>query len=128
MRYWWIDEILALADDNNSFEYVTISHPPSIFEDKTIALSKFNEDFATGQLSNIVNAMNNKDIINANTLCPWSCSTNYQDSGKIPLDLIIQRMLTKINLKLYTDSSKYIQVHSCWDQYFRLPRRAFGEE
>jgi hypothetical protein len=53
MRYWWIDEILALTDNNNSFESVTISHPPSIFEDKTIALSKFNEDFATGQLSNM---------------------------------------------------------------------------
>ena len=63
--------------------------------------------------------MNNEQIVDANILCPWSCSTNYQDAGKIPLDLMIQRMLTKINLKLYTDSSQYRMVYSCWNKFLR---------
>ena len=116
MRYWWIEEIINVGTE---YENVTILDPPSIFEDKTIALSQFNNDFSSGQLANIVNAMNNEQIVDANILCPWSCSTNYQDAGKIPLDLMIQRMLTKINLKLYTDSSKYRMVYSCWNKFFR---------
>ena len=39
-------------------------------------MKKFNDDFATSQLLSIVNVMNNENIINANILCPCSCSTN----------------------------------------------------
>ena len=115
MRQWWIDELAM----NDAYEGISINQPPSIFEDKTLDIKRFNEDFATGQLSNIVNAMNNENIINANILCPWSCSTNCRDSGKLPLDLMIQRILNKVDLKLYTDNARYRYVNSCWNQYFR---------
>ena len=98
---------------NDAYEGISINQSPSIFEDKTLDMKRFNENFATGQLSNIVNAMNNENIINANILCPWSCSTNCRDSGKLRLDLMIQRILNKVDLKLYTDNARYRYVNSC---------------
>jgi len=86
MRLWWIDELVM----SDACEGISISNSPSIIENKTLDMKKFNENFVTGQLSSIVNTINNENIINANILYPWSYSTNCQDSSKLPLDLIIQ--------------------------------------
>ena len=63
--------------------------------------------------------MNNEDIINLNVLCPWSCSTSCKEAGKIPLDIMIQKILPKVLLPLYTDPSQYRLVHFSWNQYYR---------
>ena len=120
MRMWWIDAIKTLKDRSGSifpYEHCTIDLPPPIFEDKTIHLAKFNEDFNSEKLSRVVDAMNNKDVINKNVLCPWSCTTSCRDCGKINLDTMIQRMLLNINLPLF--HQKYNKVHHSWDMYNR---------
>ena len=61
--------------------------------------------------------MENQDIINRNVLCPWNCSTSCHEAGQIPLDLIIQRMLPRVILPLYSGSKKYRLVHWTSNQY-----------
>ena len=90
--------------------HTRISHQitlPQIFDNKTTSYCKFIEDYDSGEISKVVDAMNNIDIISNNILCPWSCSTNFQESGSLALDLMVQKMLPKIILPLY---SSYIQV------------------
>ena len=61
--------------------------------------------------------MENDDVINLNVLCPWSCSTSCRDAGTIPLDLMFQKILPKIQILLFTDKEKYRQVQFSWNQY-----------
>ena len=115
MREWWIDEIALLADYR---ECTTIDYPASIFEDKTMDLLQFNCDYNSSQLERVIDAMENEDIINYNVLCPWSCSTSCRVSGRLQLDLMIQRMLPRVNLVLFSNASNYRHVHSCTNNYF----------
>ena len=115
MREWWIDEIKLLAE----YSDCTLDHPSSIFEDKTMDIKQFNTNYTSGQLAQVVEAMENENVINCNVLCPWSCSTSCRVSGRLPLDLMIQRLLPRVNLTLYSDASNYRLVHSCTNNYFR---------
>ena len=118
MRMWWIDAIKTLKDAsglNFPYEHCTIDSPKPIFEDKTLDLAKFNDDFNSEQLSRVVDAMSNKNVINKNVLCPWSYTTSCRDCGKIHLDITIQRMLLHINIPLFHE--KYNKVHHSWDMY-----------
>ena len=63
--------------------------------------------------------MNNVHIMNSNILCPWSCSTSYLESGKVPLDLMFQKMLPKVIIPLYSDKNKYQHISSSWNGFFR---------
>ena len=64
--------------------------------------------------------MNNEKVMNMNILCPWSCSTSLLQSGKVPLDLIVQKILPKVVIKVYSDKKDYNKVSSSWNGYFRL--------
>ena len=67
MSTWWIDEVMILL----SFNECTLNDsPPPIFEDKTMDLFCFNEDYNSGQLARVVTVMNNDNFININMLCP----------------------------------------------------------
>ena len=95
MRHWWLREtksIIGSPYNRNPYNDITLNHPPPIFEDKTTSYCKFIEDYDSGDLSRVVDAMNNIDIINNNILCPWSCSTNFQESGRLAFDLMVQKM------------------------------------
>ena len=63
--------------------------------------------------------MNNEEIINTNILCPWSCCTSYLECGKIPLDIMIQRMLPKVLLSTYTNKNQHRYLRSTWNGYYR---------
>ena len=52
------------------FDNVTINYPYSTFVDKTIDINKFHENFNSQQLSRVVKAMNNQNVMNMNVLCP----------------------------------------------------------
>ena len=115
MRMWWIDAIKTLKDTSGvifPYEHCTIDSPAPIFEDKTLDLAKFNDDFNSEQLCRIVDAMNNENVINKNVLCPWGCTTSCRGCGKIHL---IQQMLLHINLLVYFIKiiTKYIIVGIC---------------
>lgn len=125
MRPWWIDEIKAIRGrdgSNTESEYhpfgeCTLNNPPPIFQDKTKALMRFNNDYNSGDLARVVDAMNNQEVMNLNVLCPWNCSASCQDAGEVPLDVMIQRMLPKIVLPLW-NSSLYNRVQYSCNQYF----------
>ena len=42
--------------------------------------------------------MKNDDVINLNVLCPWSCATSCRDADIIPLDIMFQKILPKIQI------------------------------
>ena len=98
----------------------TINDPPSVFEDKTMDLCCFHEDYNSEKLARIANAINNKNVIHLNVLYPWMCSASCSDSGRIPLDLRIQLMLPKVTLRVFTQASKYRFVHYSWNGIIRL--------
>ena len=107
-----------IGDYDGLYATVTINEPSAVFEDKTIDYNMSLDDYHSDKLSNVIKAMNNENIINANVICPWSCSTSCREYGIIPLDIIIQRMSPKIIIPIYTDSPKYRLIQSSWNQYF----------
>ena len=118
MRPWWTSEI-AKYDAYNS---CTIESPAAVFEDKTLEFLRYNNDFNSGQLSRVCEAMRNNHIIDRNVLCPWSCSTSCKDAGRISLDILIQRMIPMVNLTMYSPQTgkEYVNVHWCSNCYFRV--------
>ena len=120
MRLWWIDAVKNINYQNNvPYDHITIDTPPSIFIDKTIDAEIFHDDFNSQQLSRVVKAMNNENVMNMNILCPWSCSTSLHQSGKVPLDLMFQKILPKVVINVYSDKDKFKNVSSSWNGYFR---------
>jgi len=120
MRYWWINAVKSTFFENRyPFENVTINNPPSIFVDKTIETNEFQDDFNSQQLSRVVKAMNNQNVMNMNVLCPWGCSASVLQSGKVPMDLMFQKILSKVVLKTYSDKKLFKNVASSWNGYFR---------
>ena len=63
--------------------------------------------------------MNIRHIVDEKFLYPWSCSASYIESGRLPLDILIKRILSKILLPLYSDPSKSRRVQSSLNQYMR---------
>ena len=69
MSTWWIDEVMILL----SFNECTLNDSlPPIFEENTMDLFCFNEDYNSGHLARVVAVMNNENVININFLFPWS--------------------------------------------------------
>lgn len=101
------------------YEHISIDTPISIFIDKTIDAEKFHDDFNSQKLSRVVEAMNNENVMNMDILCPWCCSTSLLQSGKVPLDLMFQKILPKVVIDVYSDKSKFKNVSSSWNGYFR---------
>lgn len=121
MRSWWIHSVKyleVLSEVPHPYLECTVDYPLSLFDDKTIDLLEYNYDYNSGQLARVVKAMSNENVINRNVLCPWNCSVSCRDAGRVPLDLMIQRMLPKVILPLYSGSNKYRLVHWSCSQYF----------
>ena len=120
MRPWWIESVKTIDEVNNSFNNISIEYPESIFCDKTIHYENFQSDYDSQKLCRIVDAMNNRHIIDRNILCPWGCSTSFHERGSVPFDIMIQKILPKIILITYTDKAKHRFVQSSWNQYFQI--------
>ena len=104
MRYWWIDAVKRIVFEGEyPYENVAIHYPVSIFIDKTMDKDQFQEDFDSQQLCRVVKSMDNQNVMNMNVLCPWGCSSSVIQSGKLPLDLMLQKILPKVLLKTYSD-------------------------
>ena len=110
----WVDEIKLFTE----YRGCSIFQPPSIFEDKTLDLKQFNEDGDSELLARVVKAMNNKSVIMNNVLCPWTCSASCRDAGRLAFDIMIQRMLPKVILILYSNANQYRFVQSSSNRYF----------
>ena len=119
MRPWWIESLKNFGAPQYPYRDITLEFPTPIFVDKTIDVKKYNNDFDSGNLKQVINAMNNIQIINRNILCPWSCSCSYTQSGRFPFDLILVRCFPKIMLDCYSDKKKYRFIQSSWSGYFQ---------
>ena len=64
------DSVRNIGGRNLIYWNISLDFPEAIFIDKTIEIQQFNDDFGSGQLCRIVNAMKNDDVINLNVLCP----------------------------------------------------------
>ena len=112
---WCIDEVIILI----SFNEFTQNDLPPIFEDKTMDLFRFNDDYNSVQLEIVVAVMNNENGFNVDVLWSWSFSESYRYPGFIYFSIMVQIVLPKVMLPLFTKSSKYCLVQSIWKQYFR---------
>ena len=118
---WWIESINSINgtyDDEHPYIRCTLEHPISIFKDRTIDVHQYDQDYNSGQLCRIIKAMKKPNVVNMNILCPWNCSSNCINSGYIAFDIMIQRMLSKITLPLYSDAKDYRLVHWSSNQYY----------
>ena len=106
MRRWWIDEIATVAE----YSGCTLDSPPSVFEDKTLSLGEFNRCFTSEKLANVTRAMDNYSVLMNNVMCPWKCLSSCLDAGRLPYDIMVQRMLPTINLILYSEKDQYCKV------------------
>ena len=116
MRPWWTRELGTRA----AYRSCTIQDPEPVFEDKTLDLQQFNRDYDSEQLCRLTRAMENYSVIMNNVMCPWKCSTSCHESGRIAFDIMIQRMLPKVVLKLYSSTTHCRKVHFSSNCYFRV--------
>ena len=106
MRMWWINSVKSICgtlEERSPYMRCTIDYPCAIFKDKSIDVKPYHKDFNLGQLSRVIETMKNQNVVNMNILCPWNCLSNCINLGCIEFVIMIQKMLPKINIPLYTD-------------------------
>ena len=119
MRRWWINSIQGFNIHNEfPYAYCTIEHPPSYFEDGTLSLQKFENDFDAGGVPRLMKAMNNQQVLLPLVLCPFGCTEFCHRSKYLDLDVVIQRYLQKVVLPLRS-KTPYENVMSMSPFYFR---------
>lgn len=119
MRPWWIDAIKEI-NIHGEFPYrdCTITHPPSVFEDKTEACASF-ESQVRESLSSMGKALDNDNVTDQNVLCPFGCADSYINSEYVEWALVIQTMLKKVVLKLPGSlADKYRFYMNASDNYY----------
>ena len=52
-------------------------------------------------------------------LCPWSYSTNYRESGRVPLDLMFQNVLPKLQLNFAQTNQSTLVINKL-NKYFNI--------
>ena len=96
---------------------VTIEKPEPVIIDQTLNQKHWNEDIKSMMLPRIARACN-KNMI-PTILCPWGCSEFIFSNGLIPLDIIFQRFLPKVNIDLMEKKEKMKNVQYCRDDFIR---------
>lgn len=103
MRNWWLREAHTIAEHS---EY-TINCPEPMFEDKKLDLKQFLGDYNLEKLVRIIRIVDNKNMVMSNMVCPWKCSASCQNFGYVTVDVMIQRMLPKVELKFHSNADDY---------------------
>ena len=122
MRQWWIDSIHAISRFGGDFpyEYCGLNTPSSMFVDRTIPLSLFEDDLDSGDQSRLMNALANEEVNISNILCPFGCTDRCRKAEYAEWDLIIQRYLLKTPLKIDSKrADRHRFYHAMSEQYFR---------
>ena len=116
-RKWWIEAVTV--DPENSIatlSNVTLESPPSYFVDISSDIKEFQDDRASQLLSRLADSAN-KHLM-PTILCPWGGSEYIHTCGHLEYDLIIQRFLPAVHLKLIS-KTKVSLVVSVRDDYIR---------
>ncbi len=121
MRPWWLDSVLDINHHAMyPFEHCSLDNPAPMFEDRTIAMSEFQDNISSGQQCRLHEAMDDERVMLPNVLCPFGCTAYCRVAEKADWDLVIQRFLLKTPLKTINEvDKKYRNYHSMWEQYFR---------
>ena len=89
---------------------------------KEIGTLQFQRDYDSEQLCRMTRAMENYSVLMNNVMCPWKCSTSCHESGRLAFYIMIQRMLPKVILKLYSSTTQCRKVHFSSNCYVFLWR------
>ena len=114
-RYWWVDTLPTYFPE---YHNISICEPSPILVDRTTELSEWNQLISSNSLPKISLACN-KYMIPC-ILCPWGCSEFNFHSGFLPLDIIFQRYLMKVNIDLIEDVSQMKYARYARDDYLRF--------
>ena len=114
-RYWWVDTIHIDSDD---YGEVSISNPKPIIFDQTMHLFEWRTKIDSKKLFEISNACNKYMI--PFIMRPWGCNEFIFRCGQVSIDIIYQRYLRKVKLKMISDLDRIKYVAYCRDDYFRF--------
>lgn len=113
-RQWWINDIRARYP--RVYGCVSITHPPSIIEDRTFILNDWKRNITSYLLSNLRDSCNK--YLQPLILCPWGCSEFYHRCGVLNFESVYQRYFPKVllHLKSYDDFDKVVSAR---EDFFR---------
>lgn len=124
MRLWWLDEVRTFYRGSEyPFAECTTEYPSSIFVDRTVELRQFREDVSSTNMARFKAALNNEEVMLPRVLCPFGCTEYCHEAKRVHLDLIIQRFLIEVPLKLLSDrrgnrGDHYSKYHDMCPWYF----------
>ena len=113
-RYWWIDEVKRRFD---CYSNVSIEFPTSFFAERTADSLTWKTSIASGKLSKLMNVCN--ELLIPNVACPWGCTEYVHHVGCIDIDVIFQRYLRKIQLKLIGSHERMKKVEWIREDFLR---------
>ena len=114
-RIWWLFYCQSYFPD--VYNDVTLDDPEPLFDDITIKVKTWNEKIGSATLPNLANACN--ELIMPNIMCPWGCSVFIHKFGSLPIDIVLQRYIQQVELKLI-NHNKLPLVQWCRDDFTRL--------
>jgi hypothetical protein len=115
-RHWWLDKISKYVPE---YHEITMDQPPSIIIDRTIEMNNWNSDIQSQKLPNLAKCCN--ESMMPTVLCPWGCTEYIHSCGFMPLDIIFQQFLPKVNIDLITKSDGAMNlIKYCRDDYIRF--------
>eukprot|EP00957_Ditylum_brightwellii_P071032 5397806-Ditylum_brightwellii.AAC.1 len=83
----------SLTEVDNPYFGCMVDYPVPIFEDKTMDLLQYHEDYNSGQIARVVKAMSNEKVINKDATKSNSPSMLWLN--KIPMNALeLQRILS----------------------------------
>ena len=120
-RNWWINPLKSMY--RNVFNSISLSSPSPIFRDATTDMKAFAHgiDFTR---TNKMGLADLRDACNKYLLptvsCPYGCTEYLHKCESVPMDLVFQRYLSKVRLKICAESKN--KISSCIglrDDYIR---------
>lgn len=112
-RYWWIGAVQPLHIG------VNIDEPEPYFVDRTCDSEEMKKEIESGELSRLAKTLNT--FLIPDVLCPWGESEYIHKCGFVELDIIFQRHLQKVVLKMMGTHLALTMVRSSREDYIREP-------
>ena len=93
-----------------------IDEPTPIFDDLTPEINRWNNAISLSTLPSLAAICD--DLIIPRIMCPWGESVFIHKFGSVPIDIIFQRYLQKVTIKMI-DHKKLDRVKWCREDYIR---------
>ena len=113
-RHWWVDTLPLVCE---GYDNISIESPYPVTVDKTFELVEWRTKINSQLLPEIEFACNK--YMMPTILCPWGCNEFIFRTGFMSIDIVFQRFLRKVVLKLIHDIDKMKFITYCRDDYIR---------